>query len=192
MKKYIFLVLVVVLSASCNQNYERIDVSDFSKTEKMLVVKEGNICPAGSMQSVDKSIVEISSFQGKLLIIDFWATWCAPCIEEAPLFKKLATKYNDSDAEFISISIDDEFIEWKKYIQKKNWDGNNYWLGLQEDEALFSFVYSKIIEEEKEMILIGLPKYVIISPNGEILSNSDLRPSKPGFEKAIIKYLKSH
>ncbi len=44
--------------------------------------------------------------------------------------------------------------------------------------------------DNNEMILIGLPKYVIISPKGEIISNSDLRPSKPEFEIEIKKHLK--
>lgn len=168
----------------------QINISSLTKEERMEIVYEGNKSPNGKLSAIDKSIIEIESFKGKLLIIDFWATWCAPCLEEAPLFKSLAEKYKNSNAEFISISVDDDFAHWKSYILEKEWSGKNYWFGMQEDEAFFSLLYSKIKKDTTEMILIGLPKYVIISPNGEIISNSDLRPSKPEFELEIKKYLR--
>ncbi|MFD2564998.1 TlpA family protein disulfide reductase [Aquimarina rubra] len=156
----------------------------------MTAVSEGNKSPNAKIKTVDNSIVEIESFKGKLLIIDFWATWCVPCLKEAPLFKDIANKYKNSNAEFISISVDEDFLDWKNYVQEKKWNEKHYWFGMQEHQPFFSLLYSKHTMENKEMILMGIPKYVIISPTGEILSNTDLRPSKPEFEIEIKKYLK--
>jgi thiol-disulfide isomerase/thioredoxin len=191
-------VLVLILVCfSCKNKTEivdnksrQIEISSLTKEERMNIVNEGNQIPNGNLKSVNESIIKVESFNGKLLIIDFWATWCSPCLTEAPIFKEIAEKYKDSNAEFISISIDQEFTNWKSYILENNWTGKNYWYGMQEDEPFFSLLYSKHKSDDKEMVLIGLPKYVIISPSGKILSNSDLRPSKPEFELEIKKHLK--
>jgi len=191
------ILIIILVCFSCKNKTEivetessQIDVSSLTKEERMEIVNEGNQSPNGNLKSVNNSIIEVESFKGKLLIIDFWATWCAPCLTEAPIFKKIAEKYKNSNAEFISISVDQDFADWKSYVLENNWNGKNYWFGMQEDEPFFSLLYSKHKMDDKEMILMGLPKYVIISPNGKILSNSDLRPSKPEFELEIKKHLK--
>jgi thiol-disulfide isomerase/thioredoxin len=194
--KFQILILILVCFSCKNKTdlsetkSNQMNISSLTKEERMEIVYEGNKSPNGKLKSVNESEVEVKSFKGKLLIIDFWATWCAPCITEAPIFKKLAEKFKNTNAEFISISIDDDFEYWKSYVLENNWAGKNYWFGMQEDEAFFSFLFSKQRKDPSEMILIGLPKYVIISPNGEILSNSDLRPSRPKLELEIKKYLK--
>ena len=48
----------------------------------------------------------LASWRGKILIINFWATWCPPCREEMPMFSKLQTKYGDKGLQFVGISID--------------------------------------------------------------------------------------
>jgi len=165
------------------------DVSALTMEERMDMVSVGNPSPNGKLTDPNEAIIDIDSFKGKLVVIDFWATWCAPCLQEAPLFKEIAEKYKNSNAEFISISIDQEFADWKSYISKNNWTGKNYWFGMQEEAPFFSYLFSKTMVKSNEMILIGIPKYVIISPEGIIVSNSDLRPSKPGFEIEIQKQL---
>ena len=194
MKIHILIILIICLS--CRNKTEtseaisdEINVSSLSSKEHMNIASEGNKSPNGKLKDLNESIIDVKSFEGKLLVIDFWATWCAPCLEEAPMFREIARKYESSNVEFISISIDQEFAHWKNYISKNNWNGKNYWFGMQEDEPFFSFLYSITLVDTKEMILIGLPKYVIISLSGRVLSNSDLRPSKPGFEKEIQKHL---
>jgi len=191
------ILLIILICFSCKNKTElpeassnQIDISSLSEEERMAMVYEGNKGPNGKLKDVNESTIEVESFKGKLLVIDFWATWCAPCLKEAPVFKEIAERYKNSNAEFISISIDQDIADWKNYVLKNNWSGKNYWYGMQEDEAFFSFLYSKHKKDNKELILIGLPKYVIIAPNGEILSNSDLRPSKPEFELEIKKHLK--
>lgn len=193
----LLLLLFVLISASCKENTEPapalsngVITTSVSKEDRVAMVTEGNQCPNGSLKKIDNSIVEINSFRGKYVIIDFWATWCAPCLKEAPLFKKIAEKYKTENAAFISISVDENIDDWKHYVSENKWTGNNYWFGMQEDEPFFSLVYSKHTLENKEMVLIGLPKYVIIDPNGKILSNADLRPSKPEFEEMLKQVFK--
>ncbi|ALM06604.1 hypothetical protein SB49_01330 [Sediminicola sp. YIK13] len=156
---------------------------------KLESVMEGQPVPNGSFLSIDDGTVAIESFRGKYIIIDFWATWCAPCLEEAPIFKQLAEKHAADNVEFITISVDQDFTGWKGFLKDKNWIGNHYWLGQKEGNPFYSLTYSKHIIENSPVILVTLPKYVIISPEGEILSNAQLRPSDPLFEEALQKYL---
>ncbi|GAB2763642.1 TlpA family protein disulfide reductase [Salinimicrobium soli] len=193
MKIYLFFLIIICYSCKNNSDInkanEEVDISSLSKIERVDLVNTGKTIPNGKITTSDSSSVDIKSFEGKLLIIDFWATWCSPCLKEAPVFKRLATKYKSSDVEFISISIDQNFNEWKNFISEKNWTGKNYWFGMREEDAFFSLVYSKILINNKEEVLIGLPKYIFVSPQGLILNNSNLRPSRPEFEQEIIKYL---
>lgn len=195
--KFRILIVLVLVSFSCKNKIEKtenqpeqIDISSLTKVERMGLVTVGKEIPNGKLKDINDSITEVESFKGKLLIIDFWATWCAPCLKGAPLFKKLAKKYKNTNAEFISISVNEDFADWKSYVLENDWNEKNYWFGMQEDEPFFSLLYLKHTVDNNEMVLIGLPKYVIIAPNGEILSNSDLRPSKPEFELEIKKHLR--
>ncbi len=195
MKKYLIITLLLIFSNEI-QSQQTDNISNKTdselniKKQKMNSVSVGKIVPNGELYNLDKTKIPIDKFRGKYLIIDFWATWCSPCLKEAPIFKKFEKKYMNSNVEFISISIDQEFDYWKKHIKENNWTGNNYWFGMNESEPFFSLLYSEHKMGDSNVVLIILPKYVIISPNGKILNNSDLRPSKPEFEKELIKYLK--
>ncbi|MDQ7916031.1 TlpA disulfide reductase family protein [Mesonia sp. MT50] len=194
--KFNFL-LLLFLCFSCENTTQTseeesnpIDTSSLTKIQRMESVSYGKESPDATLKDSNESTIAIKSFRGKLLVIDFWATWCSPCLKEAPIFKEIAEKYKDSNVEFITISIDQDYEDWKSYVLEKKWNGKNYWFGMQEDKSLYSFLYSNHKVNEEEVILVRLPKYVIISPNGKILSNSDLRPSKPEFELEIKKNLK--
>lgn len=55
--------------------------------------------------------------KGKIVLIDFWATWCKPCLEEIPHLKQINNKYNSKGLTLVSISIDRAIEDWKKYNQ---------------------------------------------------------------------------
>ncbi len=178
------LVMMPLTSEELKYNAPKED--EFIKLESVM---EGQPVPNGTLISIDDSSLAIESFRGKYVILDFWATWCAPCLEEAPIFKQLAEKHTTDNVEFITISVDQDVKDWKEFLIDKNWTGHHYWLGQKEGNPFYSLVYSKHVIENSPVILVTLPKYVIISPEGEILSNAQLRPSDPLFEEALQKYL---
>lgn len=160
-----------------------------SKKEKMAKVAVGNTIPEGIILDIDSMAIPINQFKGKLLVIDYWATWCSPCLKETPIFKEYAKKHQDKPVNFITISMDEPFSFWKKYVQDNNWEGHHFWLGRNEANPLSFFTLTEIDFEGKQSIILGLPQYIFIAPSGEILSHSETRPSAPDFEETLLGYL---
>jgi thiol-disulfide isomerase/thioredoxin/vacuolar-type H+-ATPase subunit D/Vma8 len=90
--------------------------------------------------AVTGKTVSMSGLRGKVVVIDFWATWCGPCVGEMPKMKDLYAKYRDQGVEFIGVSLDrskeeggldrlrsfvkEQGIEWPQYYQGKFWNGD--------------------------------------------------------------------
>src|SRR5687768_12507678 len=71
-------------------------------------VPEGDEAPAFVLQTYDGGTVKLDELRGKLVLLNFWATWCSPCVEEMPYFVTLAKKYESKGLRFIAVSADDE------------------------------------------------------------------------------------
>jgi thiol-disulfide isomerase/thioredoxin len=66
--------------------------------------------------------LDIQSFKGKKLFVNLWATWCPPCRAEMPSIAKLYEAADKEKAQFILLSLDNDFESAKKYVQEKNLD----------------------------------------------------------------------
>jgi len=75
--------------------------------------------PAFDMEltDVEGNTRRLSEFKGKVLYLDFWATWCGPCIQESPHFEALSKEYAGKDIVFIPISQDTNLKAWKGYLE---------------------------------------------------------------------------
>ena len=88
--------------------------------------------------AIKGSTVSMKGLKGKVVVIDFWATWCGPCVAEMPKMKELYAKYHDQGVEFIGVSLDqpkeqggldklkkfvaEKEITWPQYYQGKGWE----------------------------------------------------------------------
>jgi thiol-disulfide isomerase/thioredoxin len=63
----------------------------------------------------------LADYRGKIIVLNFWATWCLPCREETPMLSKLATSYADKDIAFLAVSLDDAQSQPKipRFLEKK-------------------------------------------------------------------------
>ena len=65
------------------------------------------LAPDFSLQRLDGTNLSLSSYRGNVVLLDFWATWCAPCREETPHLVELQQKYGDQGLQIIGVSMDD-------------------------------------------------------------------------------------
>jgi len=79
--------------------------------------------PDFSFTSHEKQMISNSSLRGKVVLLDFWGTWCPPCRESVPTLRALQKKYAGKGFELVSVSSDDDEDVWRTFIeaQKMNW-----------------------------------------------------------------------
>ena len=123
--------------------------------------------------------ISFETFRGKYLLIDFWASWCAPCIKNFPFFEKLMTEYKSDPIQFISVSLDSESSIWKESVKKYNLPG----LQLSDSKAFSGLlpVYCKVVT--------SLPRYVLTDKEGKIIDFDTPFPDDPDLKKLLNRLL---
>ena len=81
-------------------------------------IKVGQPAPELSLPDLQGNRVSLSALKGKLVLIDFWASWCGPCRQNNPHLVRLYRKYHDKGLEIYGISIDDNPEAWKKAVSQ--------------------------------------------------------------------------
>ena len=143
-------------------------------------------CPANAkpanlnftLKDVDNKDVKLASLKGKVVLLDFWATWCGPCVVEIPWFTEFQRKYKDRGFEVVGISMDDD--GWKSinpFVRQKK---INYRIVLGDDTT--GDLYGG---------LEALPTTFVIDRSGRIAAVHVGLASRKDFEDAIEKLLQA-
>ncbi len=145
----------------------------------------GGACPANAkpanlnftLKDINGKDVRLSSFKGKVILLDFWATWCEPCKVEIPWFSEFQAKYGARGFQAIGVSVDDTAEKLKPYVAKYRM---NYPVlqGLNHDDIQNAYGP-----------LWGIPITAIISRDGRVCVKHTGLSSKQGFEKEIESLL---
>ena len=70
------------------------------------------------LKNINGITKELAQTKGKVILIDFWASWCGPCRKENPNVRKVYNKYKDKGMAILSISLDTDKESWKRAIQQ--------------------------------------------------------------------------
>lgn len=97
--------------------------------------------------------IDTEQLKGKVVILEFWATWCAPCIAQIPHLNELSEAFEHEPVRFISITDEDE-SKVKRFLQKRKM---NSWIGLDHDRSMF-----------KEYQIRFLPTTILIDTEGRV------------------------
>jgi thiol-disulfide isomerase/thioredoxin/tetratricopeptide (TPR) repeat protein len=121
--------------------------------KRALAKRVAKPAPDFKVLTVDKKVVRLSDLRGKVVVLNFWATWCGPCIEEMPHLEKAFLKYkNEPRVVFLAVSVDDNKLAVRSFLQKKRYT----MLTAYDDGAAQSFGVS------------GIPTTFFIDRNGTI------------------------
>ena len=144
--------------------------------ERMLSTNVGQFAPEISLPSPDGKEIALSSLKGKLVLIDFWASWCGPCRKEMPNVVKIYSKFKNKGFEIYGVSLDQDKEKWMEAITK---DGIN-WPQVS-DLKYWDNVAARIYNVQ------GIPYTVLIDKDGKIIAKN-LRGQE--LEKKIAEVLK--
>ena len=108
--------------------------------------------------------VNLSSLKGKVVLIDFWASWCGPCRRSEPELKKLYEKYQSKGFEIYGISVDEDKFAWKTAIKQ---DKIN-WLHVNDDKGVVASKWN-VMYIPNTYLLDKTGKVVAVNPSHEQL-----------------------
>jgi cytochrome c biogenesis protein CcmG/thiol:disulfide interchange protein DsbE len=137
----------------------------------------GKPAPDFELTLLDGKKFHLAEAKGRVIVLDFWATWCGPCKVEIPWFVEFQQKYSAKGLQVIGVSVDDTVDKLKPYVAQFKM---NYPVlqGLNHDDV-----------QDAYGPMWGIPVTALISRDGKICAKHTGMSSKPSFENEIKSLL---
>lgn len=119
-----------------------------------------------SIPNREGEMVQMEDFKGKYVLLDFWASWCIPCLNEFPHMRDLYRKYSRDDFEIVAVSIEKDSLTWRRTLQRFD----NPWIQLYGGNGFEQETFEKYRGG-------GIPFYILVNREGNIERYNDIRPS---------------
>lgn len=121
----IFIITAILLAACGNTDKNKENKESENSPKKEVGKTEAPISTTSSLSFTDKDgkTVSLSSLKGKMVFINFWATWCPPCIQEMPTINELKRKYKgNDDIAFLMVDVDNNMEKSTAFMEKNMYD----------------------------------------------------------------------
>jgi peroxiredoxin len=140
-------------------------------------VAAGRIAPDFTRNTLDGKPIQLAGYKGKVVLLNFWATWCGPCLTEIPRFNTWQTKYSSQGLQILGVSMDDDAAPVQKASRK------------------LQFTYPVVMGDEKlgEQYggVLGLPISYLIGRDGKIIDRLQGEANLDALETRIATLLQS-
>lgn len=127
------------------------------------------------LKDKDGNVVDFSTFRGKYVYIDVWASWCGPCIKQIPHLQKLESELQNNNVVFISVSVDAKETAWLKKMESIGLHGHQLW----DSNAQLT----------KSLNISGIPFFLIYDAEGKLYMYDAPRPSQGEGLKMMLEGL---
>ena len=167
-----FLISSLVLS-SCGRKPEASAPKDNSQQEAAMV---GEKAPDFELTSLSGKKVKLSNLKGKVVVMNFFTTWCPPCRAEFPDFMQVVEEYKGKDVEFLFIDVQEDKKTVEEFLRSGNYNIDPL---MDSKSKVFSALYG----------LRGLPTTFIVDRNGYLIDGISGQTNKTVLKAAIEKGL---
>jgi peroxiredoxin len=137
-------------------------------------LRAGQPAPNFSLQGLEKQKYQLSDFEGKVVLLDFWASWCKPCIRQFPKTKKLKKQFEGQPFEVVYISLDNNRQKWEQAVDEHQLKGPHMLARGGFDHPV-----------AKKYNIQSIPHYVLIDKEGKLLHKNARRPGDPTLKEDI-------
>ncbi|HEY4930327.1 MAG TPA: TlpA disulfide reductase family protein [Terriglobales bacterium] len=138
----------------------------------------GNLAPDFTVTDIDGRKLSLADYKGKVVLLDFWATWCGPCRTEIPRFVEMQNKYGTDGFQVIGVSMDDDAKPVREFAQQYKL---NYPVAVGDDRLA-----------ERYGGVLGLPVNFIIDREGRIYARHLGATDVSVFDQEVRDLLSKH
>lgn len=158
LKKLSFLFSLILTFALGGSALAQTVEEDLDPVYAPNLVQPGSVAPDFSLPDMDGIMHSLAEFKGKIVVLNFWASWCPDCRREIPDVKALYKKYG-SKAVFVGISFDKSKDKWQKCVETSEMG----WLQVSELRAW------KDTQVSADYGVKWLPSVVVVGADGKVL-----------------------
>ena len=145
----LFILLLYVLSPTSTYSIDQLNIKNLvihNKPKKLEKLE---------FKNVENETILLSDFKNKLIVLNFWATWCLPCRDEMPSLDNLAVNQELKNLEVIAVNIGREHVTKAKEFY------------IETNIQNLKIYYDKSLNITKKLLLRGIPTTIFINKNGE-------------------------
>ena len=151
------VVIWMIIFCACAAADLATAVDDFSRL-KLSRAGAGTLVPPFELPTIDGNTIEFSKLRGKVIVLNFWATWCGPCKEEMPALDRLSRRFDSDDVVVLTITTEHERMAIQQFMKQ------------------FNSKLPVLLDEQRDLTLAfmvrGLPTTIFIAKTGEVVGRA--------------------
>ncbi len=122
-------------------------------------IEPGRSAPEFTLARRDGSLVSLADYRGKVVVLDFWASWCSPCRASFPWVREFYEEYREKGVEIIGVSIDENKASWEKALDEERLPWPQVIDEIEKGRSRVGGLYH----------VLAVPMFVVVDKEGKIV-----------------------